>query len=120
MGDNTMSTKRKMVKDFTKQTVVLYGKTYTVVGLSDTIKGNLQLHGLVQKLVDSTAGMNTKDFTDAERSTKIDEVYTTLKAGNWTQPSTAKVSKGDKKIQAAATKASKNELAVMKKLGLLD
>lgn len=115
-----MTTKRKMVKDFVKGTVVLYNKTYTIKGLSDTIKDNLQLHGLVQKLVDSTAGMNTKDFTDAERSVKIDEVFTTLKAGNWTQPSTAKVSKGDKKILAAATKATKNELAVMKKLGLLD
>lgn len=115
-----MTAKRKMVKDFAKQTVVLYNKTYTVTGLSDTIKGNLQLHGLVQKLVDSTAGMNTKDFTDVERSAKIDEVYTTLKSGNWTQPSTAKVSKGDKKILAAQSKATKHELEVMKKLGLID
>ena len=115
-----MTAKRKMVKDFVKQTVVLYNKTYTVVGLSDTIKGNLQLHGLVQKLVDSTAGMNAKDFTDVERSARIDKVYVNLKAGHWTVPGEAKVSKGDKKITAAASKATKHELAVMKKLGLLD
>ena len=112
-----MTTKRKVAKDFAKGTVVLYNKTYAVAGLTDTIKANLTLHGLVQKLVDATAGMNNKDYTDQERSAKIEEVYVSLKAGNWTKPGEGK-STMKKKLEEAKEKATPAELAVLKKLGL--
>ena len=115
--DTKKSPKRKMEKDFSKGTVVLYGKTYTTSGLSDTIKANLILHGLVQKLIDSTAGMNNKDYTDQERSAKISGVYETLKTGQWSKPGEGKATM-KKKLEEAKTKATPAELAVLKKLGL--
>ena len=112
--------KRKLDKNFVTQTLVIYNKKYTVSGLPDTIKANLTFHGMVQKLVDSTSGMNAKDYTDEERSAKIEEVYAMLKAGNWTVPGTSKDKvKVDKtKVEAIKAKGNATELKVLKELGL--
>jgi len=110
-----MTAKRKMEKDFAKLALVLYGKTYELSKLTKTIQSNCALHGLCQKLVDSTAGMNSKDYTDAERGKKIDEVWVILTSGQWKKPSEGKIS-AKKIVDEAKVKATPEELAVLKKL----
>lgn len=113
-----MTAKRVMTKDYTKQTLVLYGVTYSVSALPKTIQGNCKLHGLCQKLIDSTAGMNSKDYTDKERADKVAEVWKTLKEGSWRKPGEG-MSTMKKKVDEAKTKATPEELEVLKKLGLV-
>ena len=113
-----MTQKRKMTKDFTKGTLSLYGIQYKVSDLPKTMQANLKLHGLCQKLIDSTAGMNSKDYTDKEREAKVQEVWFTLKKNQWTKPGESKATM-KKKVDEAVEKASPQELAVLKKLGLV-
>ena len=112
-----MTTKRKMTKDFTKGTLSLYGVQYKVTDLPQTMQANCRLHGLCQKLIDSTAGMNSKDYTEDERAAKVAEVWATLKKDQWTKPGESKATM-KKKVDEAVEKASPEELAVLKKLGL--
>lgn len=113
-----MTAKRDMIKDYTKLTLVLYGVTYSVSALPNTIQDNCKLHGLCQKLIDSTAGMNSKDYTDIERAAKIAEVWTTLKSGSWRKPEEG-VAAMTKKVGNAKDLATVEEAAVMVKLGLM-
>lgn len=113
-----MTAKRKMTKDFAKGTLVLYGVTYKLSELPPTMRANCGIHGLCQKLIDSTAGMNAKDYTDKERATKVFEVWSTLKKNQWTKPGEAKATM-KKKLDEAAAKANPAELKVLKKLGLV-
>lgn len=112
-----MTTKRKMVKDFDAMTLVLYGITFKLSDLPKGIQAKCALHGMCQKLVDSTAGMNSKDYTDDERKEKIKEVYATLKSNLWAKPAEGK-STIKKKVDAAIAAATPEELALLKKLGL--
>ena len=113
-----MTAKRDMVKDYAKLTLVLYGVTYSVSDLSTTIQDNLKLHGLCQKLIDSTAGMNSKDYTDKERAGKIAEVYKTLKSGAWRKPGEG-IGAMNKKVTNAKDLATLEQAEVMVKLGLM-
>ena len=113
-----MTEKRKLSKDFSKLSLVLYGVTYKVSELTATLQNNCALHGLCQKLIDCTAGMNSKDYTDKERADKVAEVWAALKAGQWNKPGEGKATM-KKKLDEAKDKATPAELAVLKKLGLV-
>ncbi len=113
-----MTAKREMAKDYSKLTLVLYGVTYSVHSLSKTIQDNCKLHGLCQKLIDSTAGMNSKDYTDKERAGKVAEVWKTLKEGSWKKPGEG-IGALTKKVGNAKDLATLEEAAVMVKLGLM-
>jgi hypothetical protein len=113
-----MTTKRKMAKDFRLVTLTLYGITYKVSELSPTMQNNCKLHGLCQKLIDSTAGMNSKDYTDEERADKVAEVWTTLKTDQWTKPGEGKATM-KKKLTNALANATITEAKMMLKLGLV-
>lgn len=113
-------TKVKGGQNFSTKAVVMYGKTYKLDSLPATMVDNCGVYGLALKLNRSIAGMNADTHTDAERSTQIDATYDHLKLNQWNIIGVARLSKGDKKITDAAAKATKTELAVMKKLGLLE
>lgn len=113
-----MTTKRKMTKDFAKGTLVLYGITYKLSELSTTMRANCGIHGLCQKLIDSTAGMNSKDYTDEERADKVAEVWATLKTGQWTKPGEGKATM-KRKVDNALAQASKTDAKMMLKLRLV-
>ncbi len=114
-----MSEKRKLEKDWEKQEFTLYGTTYKLSNVADSMKKNCEFHGFVQKLIDSTAGMTIKlGYTDAERKARINEVMARLKIGQWNKPGEGKET-SKKKIDEAREKATPAELAVMKKLGLI-
>lgn len=113
-----MTTRRKMVKNYDESTLTLYGATYAVSSLSKTIQSHCTLHGLCQKLIDSTAGMNNDSYTDKERSDRVAQVWNQLKADQWTKPGEGKATM-KKKVDEAKSKATPEELAVLKKLGLV-
>ena len=107
--------KAKGGQNFNERSVTMYGKTYTLAGLPTTQQSNCGVYGLAVKLNRSTAGMNTDAYTDAERSTKVAEIYETLKANNWNKPGTGK---REDKLKSAWDKASETERVILTKLGL--
>ena len=115
---DTVEVKAKKAKggqNFNEKSVTMYGKTYTLSGLPQTQQSNCAVYGLAVKLNRSTAGMNTKDYTDTERSAKVAETYETLKGNNWNKPGTGTRSA---KIDQAWEQANETERAVLAKLGL--
>lgn len=113
-----MTIKRKMTKDFAKSMLSLYGTVFKATDLSKTMQMNCMLHGLCQKLIDSTAGMNSKDYTDDERKAKVAEVWETLKKDQWTKPGESKATM-KKKVDEAVEKANVEQAEVLHKLGLI-
>ena len=116
--DVTKTKKAKGGQNFSEQSVTLYSKTYKVGSFPTTQQINCSVYGLAVKLVRCTAGMNNDTYSDAERSAKIDECWEHMKGNNWNKPGTG-VSTMKKKVDEAASKATPEELAVLKKLGLV-
>ena len=95
-----MSTDKKIAKiaiDLAKG-VVRFNKyggiEYRLGDLSDDMVTACAVHGLKQKLNDSTASMtDAKGYDTTERADMVESVWTTLAEGNWNKPSEGKISK---------------------------
>jgi len=79
---------------------------------------NVIVYGIKQKLADSCARSKDMTLTGAERVEQIAEVWERLKTGDWNQKGVERNTSA-KKIKEAQANASPEELAVMKKLGLI-
>lgn len=110
--------KAKGGQDFNTKSVTMYGKTYRLDSLPKTQQDNCKVYGLAVKLTRTTAGMNLDTYSDKERSDKVEECWNHLKENNWNKPGEGK-STSKKKIDEAKSKATPEELAVLKKLGLV-
>jgi len=93
--------------------------TYHLEELPENIVNHCALHGLSQKLADSTASMSeNKGFTREERYDVIEDLYKQLHDGNWTKPSTGGANKITlSKVEKAAMEAgmTMEQVALLKK-----
>ena len=70
------------------------GTIYCVDELSPEMQRACAVHGLKQKLNDSTASMtDAKGYTNTERASMVESIWDTLTEGNWNKPSEGKISK---------------------------
>ena len=92
-----MSKKAKIEIDNDKGLVIFNkygGVTYDADELPSEIRRACMVHGLKQKLNDSTAAMtDAKGYSNTERASTVEEVWETLMEGNWNKPSEGRVTK---------------------------
>lgn len=95
-----MSTDKKIAQiviDLAKRSIRFNkynGAEYSLNDLSEEMVTACAVHGLKQKLNDSTASMtDAKGYTNAERASMVESIWDTLAGGNWNKPTEGKISK---------------------------
>lgn len=82
------------------------------------VQKNIIAYGVKQKLADSCARSKDQTLTSQERTEQMDEVYSRMVSGDWNQKGIERQTL-NKKLKAAKEAATEAELAILRKLGLI-